>query len=125
MRYLVCGGRDFNDKTLFQKTMQELARVVGEPDIIIHGCANGADSLASRWAEYHRIPELRCPADWKKWGKAAGSIRNKIMLDVGWPDVVVAFPGGRGTADMVAQARRAQTRFETDVRVIEVQGRYP
>lgn len=40
-------------------------------------------------------------------GKAAGPIRNQRMLDEGKPDLVVAFPGGRGTADMVRRAKAA------------------
>ncbi|MEM9912925.1 MAG: hypothetical protein AAF922_19365 [Pseudomonadota bacterium] len=40
-------------------------------------------------------------------GRAAGPIRNKEMLDEGCPDLVVAFPGGRGTANMVKQAQAA------------------
>lgn len=120
MRYLVCGGRDFQDKALFQREMLTIQREYGDPEVIIHGCANGADALASRWAVYHCLPELRVPANWKQWGKAAGSIRNGKMIEVGWPDVVVAFPGGRGTADMVSQAKRAVSRHETALLVIEV-----
>ena len=44
-------------------------------------------------------------ADWDKFGRAAGPIRNAQMLREGKPDLVVAFPGGRGTANMVAQAK--------------------
>ena len=47
------------------------------------------------------------PADWKVRGRAAGHIRNQQMLDEGRPHLVVAFPGGRGTADMVRRARAA------------------
>jgi hypothetical protein len=46
-------------------------------------------------------------AQWKKHGRAAGPIRNQRMLDKGKPDLVVAFPGGRGTADMIRRAERA------------------
>jgi hypothetical protein len=54
------------------------------------------------------------PADWAKHGRAASPIRNQQMLDEGRPNLVVAFPGGRGTADMVRRARSA------GVEVIEV-----
>jgi hypothetical protein len=55
-------------------------------------------------------------ADWGQYGAPAGPIRNKTMLTQGRPDVVLAFPGGTGTADMKRQARRA------GVRVVEVTG---
>jgi hypothetical protein len=45
------------------------------------------------------------PADWTRHGKAAGPKRNQLMLDKEKPDLVIAFPGGKGTADMVARAK--------------------
>jgi hypothetical protein len=47
------------------------------------------------------------PADWEKYGKAAGPIRNQQILVEGKPDLVVAFQGGRGTANMVSRAQQA------------------
>lgn len=85
------------------------------PDtVIIHGAATGADSLANRWAVVNWVRSEEYPADWKKHGAAAGPIRNQRMIDEGKPDLVVAFPGGKGTADMVSRAKAA------GVRVIEV-----
>lgn len=81
---------------------------------IIHGGATGADSAAGDFANVHFCQELCFPADWNKYGMSAGPIRNKQMLDEGCPDLVVAFPGGKGTANMVAQAKKA------GIKVIEV-----
>ena len=53
-------------------------------------------------------------ADWEGLGRKAGPIRNQQMLDEGKPDLVVAFPGGRGTANMMRIAR------EAGIEVIEV-----
>jgi UDP-N-acetylmuramoylalanine-D-glutamate ligase len=47
------------------------------------------------------------PADWKLHGKSAGHIRNQQMLDESKPDIVIAFPGGRGTANMIKRAKKA------------------
>jgi hypothetical protein len=52
----------------------------------------------------------RYRADWAKHGRAAGPIRNKQMLEEGKPDLVVAFPGGQGTANMMSQVREAGVR---------------
>ena len=112
MRVLVCGGRDFCDGSKFVSAMRSL-RLKPE-DTIIHGDAPGADWMANSWAREYDIGVRAFPADWKRHGKAAGPMRNKQMLDEGMPDLVVAFPGGRGTADMVRQARAA------GVRVIEI-----
>jgi hypothetical protein len=72
--------------------------------------AKGADTLAGEWAKARGITVLACPADWKKWGKMAGPIRNKEMLTY-TPDGVVALPGGKGTEDMVMQAVAAGLPF--------------
>jgi hypothetical protein len=77
------------------------------PYVIVHGAAVGADQMAGSWARSRGVAEAAFPADWGRDGRAAGPIRNQRMLDEGRPDLVVAFPGGRGTADMVRRARAA------------------
>jgi UDP-N-acetylmuramoylalanine-D-glutamate ligase len=73
---------------------------------IITGGATGADRSAADWAALEFTDYEEYPANWKKHGKAAGPIRNKQMLDSG-VDLVIAFPGGAGTANMVKQAKKA------------------
>lgn len=116
MRVLVCGGRDFKDKKLMHRTLLWAVPWV-EPDeygnslpdnvTIIHGGARGADHLAHEWAVAHWCGFVEFIADWSKHGPAAGPIRNQRMIDEGKPDLVIAFPGGRGTADMVRRAKAA------------------
>ncbi len=105
MKVLVCGGRDFDDREFVRIVLD---RIHAETPItgIVHGAATGADTLAGWWATINEIPNLDYPAMWKLHGRAAGPIRNQQMLDEEKPDMVVAFPGGRGTANMVDQARR-------------------
>src|SRR3546814_14604888 len=106
MSVLVCCGRDFNDVTFVYGTLDGLRRARG-CDVVIEGDARGVDRIAGYWARKNRVTELKFPADWTKHGKAAGPIRNQQMLDKGKPDLVLAFPGGRGTADMVNRATQA------------------
>jgi hypothetical protein len=106
MRVLVCGGRDFSDCGLVFDTLDALAKVE-VVDCIIEGDARGADRIAGAWAKRRRVDLVLIPADWQKHGKAAGPIRNQKMLDQGKPDLVIAFPGGRGTDDMVRRAEVA------------------
>lgn len=101
MIVLVCGGRDFSDYTLLKESLDKI-----KPTQIISGGAQGADSLAEVYANELNIPIKVFKADWKTYGRPAGMIRNQKMLDEGMPDLVVAFPGGRGTADMVKRAKR-------------------
>lgn len=104
-RVLVCGGRDFNDKEAVFRALDKL-HSTGRVVLVIHGAAPGADSLAAQWAQEHGIRCTACPADWKTHGKRAGPLRNSHMLTLK-PDGVVAFPGGRGTMDMIKQAEAA------------------
>lgn len=101
MRILVCGGRNYDDA-------QKVATILDvlEPTVVISGGCTGADALASTWATKHKIPVIVELANFKLYGKAAGPIRNQRMLDDHNPELVVAFPGGHGTADMVARARK-------------------
>ncbi|HEV7285225.1 MAG TPA: DUF2493 domain-containing protein [Kaistia sp.] len=102
MRVLVCGGRDFADRPRLNVALDGL-----KPSFLIHGGAPGADALADYWADIRGIPHRTFPADWNTHGKAAGPIRNQRMIDEGKPDLVIAFPGGRGTADMIRRAKAA------------------
>jgi hypothetical protein len=106
MRVLVCGGRDYtNSKAVFE-TLNTL-NLDGKQDCLISGGAKGADRLAEKYAEDWNIPILVFEADWETYGKRAGYFRNKQMLDEGKPDLVIAFPGGKGTAMMVRIAKAA------------------
>lgn len=105
MKVLVCGGRKFLDYALLEHTLNKLPITT-----IIHGGAPGADSLAGKFAHAHNITLIVYHANWKKHGKAAGPIRNMQMLSESKPDLVVAFPGGRGTTHTVKIARDAGTK---------------
>ncbi len=106
-RVLVCGGREYDDRDRIWNTLTALdaeCRI----DVVIHGAASGADTEGMLWAQ--AMPGRKhapFAAVWPAHGRAAGPIRNQRMLDEGKPDLVVAFPGGRGTADMVRRARAA------------------
>ena len=102
-RYLVCGGRDFTDMNAISRVFDELE--IWPDDEICHGAARGADTLAGIVASGRGVKVTRFPADWSHHGKAAGAIRNQQMLDEFKPDIVLAFPGGNGTADMCRRAK--------------------
>jgi predicted polyphosphate/ATP-dependent NAD kinase len=103
-RVLVCGGRDYHNTAYLCGFLDCFHAQVGITHLI-EGGADGADHQAQCWAKSRNVQFTTYKADWKKHGKAAGPIRNRTMLDKGMPDVVIAFPGGHGTADMVTYAR--------------------
>lgn len=105
VKLIVCGGRDWRDAGAVDRVLT-VAHERRNIAMIITGGAKGADSLAARWAHANAIPYLTVPPNWEKHGDAAGPIRNQWMLDQ-VVDGVIAFPGGAGTADMVARAKKA------------------
>lgn len=115
MRVLVCGGRDYPEDAVWHFLSQYAASELGaEITVLIHGAAPGADAAAAEWAarQPYDLKAIAFPANWKKYGKRAGPLRNQRMLAEGHPEAVIAFPGGKGTANMIALAEA------TGVRVI-------
>lgn len=115
MKVIVCGGRTYSAQVVERwLDIAAASELGGEITCVVHGGAAGADFGARLWAEHSCVPSIQYPANWKKHGRAAGPKRNQQMLDEQKPDAVIAFPGGRGTADMVRRAHVA------GVRVVEV-----
>lgn len=129
-RVLVCGGRRYADRQVVWGALDALAGRF-HSIVVIEGGATGADALAKAWAVSMRhvgrpVDVVEMSADWSgpcanscrhggrrvrsdgsTYCPAAGARRNARMLAEGRPDLVVSFPGGAGTADMVRRARRA------------------
>jgi hypothetical protein len=116
IRVLVCGSRRWSEDTheMVYRKLDHLEFVRGPFSAIVHGCAHGVDRDASSWGREKGLAVYGFEAEWLKYGKKAGPIRNALMLTEGNPDLVIAFPGGNGTADMVGKAKAA------GVEVIEV-----
>lgn len=103
--YLVCGSRDFTNET----AIRERLRYLPVNTRVMHGDAPGADRLAARLAEERGLATIAIPADWDRWGRRAGPIRNEQMLAFK-PDAVIAFksrPRSTGTDHMIRIARAA------------------
>jgi hypothetical protein len=111
MRVLVCGSRDWQDAAAIHNALERL-----RPAAVITGGCRGADSIAANWARAHEVQLLEMPADWRAFGRAAGPIRNRQMIEQGKPDLVLAFHANietsRGTRDMVKQAQAAGVRVQ-------------
>ena len=122
MRFLVTGGRDFgieNDEWDFIYNTLSTIMTYKRYDylLLINGAAKGADEASTEWAKMNDIPYVEYPADWERYGKSAGYIRNKQMLDEAKPDWVIAFPGNTGTNMMCRLAENAGvrvTRYDYD-----------
>lgn len=90
MRVLVTGSRDWNNKTVIHDALLSISTKEGEQVTLVHGGARGADYLAHLCAiDLGYIVEQHV-ADWDKYGKRAGYIRNQQMVDSGI-DICLAF----------------------------------
>lgn len=118
IRVLVCGGRNYDNQVAVDRELDRLFEQHGGCMVVIHGDACGADACANAWAMAKRVTGAsvtieRFPAQWRgangkgPLDRSAGPLRNHRMLRQGKPQLVLAFPGGRGTADMVDRARAA------------------
>ena len=104
MKILVTGSRHFTDKSYMKESIESVGHVV----CIIQGEARGADRCAKEIAKEMGVECKGYPAQWSKYGKAAGPIRNQEMLDKEHPDLVLAFPleGSIGTWDMIGRCKK-------------------
>lgn len=122
MKVLVTGGRDYGlvtprtpDKDWLQaederQRVDDVLTALNDDKeimVLIQGGASGADEHAEEWARKNEVRKLvTFVAQWNKVGhKGAGYIRNAAMLKDDLPDLVVAFPGGKGTASMIKLAQ--------------------
>lgn len=103
MRVVVTGGRYYGNI----RRVYEVLNSLGITELAHGDCRSGADRIAQEWSESVKLdpPARKFPADWARYGKCAGNIRNGVMLEQFKPDRVVAFPGGSGTNDCVKKAR--------------------
>lgn len=103
MKVLVCGSREWPDYHVLRKHLERLPR----GSVILHGGARGGDLMAGVAARALGFEEKVFPADWKRYGKKAGFIRNLEMLEA-WPDLVLAFSlnHSAGTEHTIREARK-------------------
>ena len=113
MKVLICGGRNYTDYNKILNFVKQLAAEYKNL-LIIEGGAKGADTLAKEAAIECGLTYKGIKADWKKYGRSAGSKRNQKMLGEN-PNLVLAFhpdtDKSKGTKDMVNRAKRAESRY--------------
>ena len=105
---VVGGGRDFNEASRIWDFLDKLhaSRPI---EILATGACpyGGADKHAENWAKSREVCYFGFPAKFKLGGAKEGPIRNRVMIEHVRPHIVIAFPGGRGTASLLNEARKA------------------
>ena len=102
MKVAVIGSRSFTNYELLKKTLDELTGI----EKIISGGAAGADSLAEQWARENNIETVIYKPDWAKYGRGAGVVRNRLIIeDCDW---CIAFWDGesKGTKSSIEHSKK-------------------
>lgn len=106
MILIVAGSRTINDYSFVKKILDKHCEEYGCPNMVVSGTANGADMLGERWAAEKQIAIWRMPANWDKFGKSAGFIRNEAMADMADACVVLWDGVSKGSKNMIDIAER-------------------
>lgn len=120
MNLVVFGGRDFNNYELLKTTIESTkAFREGKITHVVCGMAQGADLLGKRWAEEQGLEVIKRPADWDRYGKAAGAIRNREMAEIS--DGGIGFWDGKstGTNNMINNLKKLHIPYVTVQYTIE------
>src|SRR5277367_3464711 len=103
MRIVCTGGRDYKNAEHIDGVLNGFVDVT---EVYVGDCPTGVDLLVRGWCQMNDVLFRMFEADWNKHRRAAGPIRNREMLQAAGTDaLVIAFPGGRGTADCTRQAK--------------------
>lgn len=112
MRTIIAGSRSIDDYQALCKAVQESGFEISQ---VLSGAATGVDILGERYAREHGLPVLRFPADWKRYGRAAGPIRNRLMAQQAEALIVVMLPNSPGSKNMIQIAHQAGLKVHVKV----------
>ncbi|NKE72859.1 DUF2493 domain-containing protein [Candidatus Manganitrophus noduliformans] len=103
MRTIIAGSRTINDSLLVEQAVRESGFRITE---VLSGGARGVDCLGEEWARRNGVPVRHFPADWERYGKRAGYVRNEEMADRA--EALISVWDGRspGTGQMIEIAKR-------------------
>ena len=107
MRVIIAGGRDFNDRKLLKEKCDKILGNTPREELqIVSGGARGADLCGEGYAQDNNIDYVVFNADWKKYGKKAGILRNEQMAK--YSNALIAFWDGKspGTKNMILTAKK-------------------
>jgi len=103
MKVIIAGSRTITDRKLVEVAIKASGFTITE---VVCGMARGVDTVGFNWAKDNNIPVKEFPANWNKYGRSAGPIRNKEMADYAEALIAVMVPGSRGTKNMVETATK-------------------
>ncbi len=109
MKLAIIGSRTFND---YDVLCDSLELMINTTTLVVSGAARGADSMGERWAKDNGIKTLIFPAEWDKYGKRAGYIRNEDIIKN--CDICIAFWDGisKGTMHSISLCKKYNKQYK-------------
>lgn len=108
----IVGSRGFGGVEVFVERVEQWIVKNGRPDRIVTGCARGTDAMARRFAADKKIPLVVKPAEWRKYGRAAGPIRNAEIVKECTTMLAFRMEMSPGTSNSIALAKKANKPVE-------------
>ena len=106
MKLIIAGSRNFNDYQKLKIECDQFLQDQKNIEIVSGGHYKGADKLGIQYANEKGFNLIKFPAEWNKFGKAAGPKRNKEMAK--YADALIVFWDGKskGTKSMINLAKK-------------------
>lgn len=105
-KLIVAGSREM-PREFTRAYVRAYVKSLGMPRLVLHGDCRGVDKDAGSWFKAKGIKVKPYPADWDRYGDAAGPKRNSKVVPLGDALLVIRFPDSVGSADILKKARRA------------------
>ena len=121
MKLAIVGSRKFHNYRYLENLLEPIKESI---EWIISGGAKGVDTLAERYARKHNIPFLLFPANWDRYGKRAGLMRNQQIVDEADHMIAIPTSTSKGTRDSIRRARAKGIPVEVFEILKEAEGRY-
>jgi hypothetical protein len=104
MRIIIAGSRDVTENEV--RAALHACPWVGFISAVVSGTARGADTFGERWAQEKNIEVIRFPAEWEKYRRKAGPIRNEVMAKNAEGLIAMWDGKSRGTRSMLDLAAK-------------------
>ena len=116
IKVAIVGSRNFTDYIQFKEIVDNYISEIGDVDMIISGGCSGVDSMAEKYADEHHIAIKIFPANWTKYGKRAGPIRNTEIVNDCTHLLALPSKSSVGTKDSINKAKH----LKKSVKIVEV-----
>jgi hypothetical protein len=103
MKVILAGSREITD---YSELLTAISTAKFEITEVVCGMAAGTDKLGEKWARVNNVPVKEMPADWNKYGKPAGPIRNRQMAEYADAAIVLWDGVSPGSRNMISEMNR-------------------